>query len=192
MLCHPGSGSSNNFSLQLDRLPNDNNLLHHPATRASFTAPAPWPSLPPIIAVLYKSGLRPFILNQPRVATCYRVHCWLVSASAEKGTTVLAFPIMGFVVKRQGNNKQIYVWGEKLFVFDGKLTPEMVGGVRVDRQQCRSFHTLWHLMGPIFSLYISPWWPWFAHYIDGEEQREGASEGKTENRETQTVWNLAP
>lgn len=35
---------------------------------------------------------------------------------------------MGFVVKRQGNNKQIYVWGEKLFVFDGKLTPEMGGG----------------------------------------------------------------
>lgn len=142
MLHHPGSGSSNNFSLQLDWLPNDNNLPHHPATRASFTAPTPWPFLPPIIAVLYKSGLRPVILNQPRVATCYCVHCWLVSASAEKGMTVLAFPIMGFVVKRQGNNKQIYVWGEKLFVFGGKLTPETGGGVRVDRQQCRSFHTL--------------------------------------------------
>lgn len=94
--------------------------------------PAPWPSLPPIIAVLYKSGLRPVIQNQPRVTTCYCVHCWLVSASAEKGTTVLAFPIMGFVVKRRGNNKQIYVWGEKLFVFGGKLTPDTVWGGGVE------------------------------------------------------------
>lgn len=55
----------------------------------------------------------------------------------------------------------------------------MAGRVTLDRKQWRSFHTLLTPNGgDLFSLYIYPKWPRFAHYTDEAASEGGGAPGK--------------